>query len=443
MKTVLLIDDDRAFRATLGLWLSEHGWRVIETEDATQGLDLALEQHPDIVLCDLMMPNCNGLQFCRNVRAKKSQLPNTTIIVITGSGYSIDRMNALEAGADHYIVKPIQMGDLTRLMERILQKSEAPSLAPPLVQKFDNSHSRLRFWGVRGSIPSPGQGTVLYGGNTSCVEVRTGGQIIILDAGTGIRGLGLALNAEFKQAPMEVNLLITHTHWDHIQGFPFFLPAYDSKNKINIIGFEGARRGLQGTLSIQMDSPYFPVGLGQMPGNINIQELKELEFQLQDIRIQAHLLHHPGVCTGYRLFTPGGSLCYVPDVELYPHHRAALGTTLEPKTKAELTDDLLAREQDEKLVEFLRDAEVLILDSQYTAQEYAIHTGWGHTCVDDAVNLALRANVKKLFLFHHDPDRTDDQVSRIVSHARRIAEQRQSNLIIEAAREGMETTLEG
>src|SRR5881396_4165249 len=125
--------------------------------------------------------------------------------------------------------------------------------------------TRLKFWGVRGSIPTPGPSTVQYGGNTSCVEIRADGEIIILDAGSGIRRLGLALAQEFKDQSLNLTLLITHTHWDHIQGFPFFVPAYDPQNKLRILGYEGAKKGLYSTLTHQMESPYFPVSLQHVP----------------------------------------------------------------------------------------------------------------------------------------------------------------------------------
>src|SRR5262249_18474851 len=145
----------------------------------------------------------------------------------------------------------------------------------------------LRFWGVRGSIPTPGPLTVHFGGNTSCVEVRADGEIIVLDAGSGIRGLGLALAKEFADQPIRTTLLISHTHWDHIQGFPFFVPAYNPENKVRIIGYEGSRKGLVGSLSTQMESPYFPVSMRQMPSNLDVTEMKELEFAIGRVKVQA------------------------------------------------------------------------------------------------------------------------------------------------------------
>jgi phosphoribosyl 1,2-cyclic phosphodiesterase len=296
----------------------------------------------------------------------------------------------------------------------------------------------LRFWGVRGSIPAPGPETVHYGGNTSCVEVRVGDDIFILDAGTGIRKLGQALIEEFKNRPIQVNLLITHTHWDHIQGFPHFGPAYNLNNKVSIYGFEGARQGLQRTLSSQMESPYFPISLQQMPGAITIHDLKEMSFRVGAVEIKARCLNHPGVCVGYRLATPGGAICYLPDVELFQRLRTRWKSGAEPVPPLEIQ---AVPEEDRNLLEFVRDSEVLIMDAQYDAREYEQHIGWGHTCFEDAVTLAVLGGVRRLFLFHHHPDHTDEQITRKVARARELALGRHSSLIIEAAREGFHLLL--
>jgi phosphoribosyl 1,2-cyclic phosphodiesterase len=150
---------------------------------------------------------------------------------------------------------------------------------------------RLKFWGVRGSIPTPGPDTVYYGGNTPCVELRVGSEIIILDAGTGIRPLGRALTAEFGKQPICLSVIITHTHWDHIQGFPFFIPAYDPQNRITLVAFEGARQGLRSAMSTQMESPYFPISMYQLPGDISIEELKGLDSKVGAIPQSSRGLH--------------------------------------------------------------------------------------------------------------------------------------------------------
>src|SRR5262245_14126844 len=160
----------------------------------------------------------------------------------------------------------------------------------------------LTFWGVRGSIPTPGPGTVRYGGNTSCVEVRCGDEIIILDAGTGLRPLGQSLLAEFKRRPLNLTLLVSHTHWDHIQGLPFFAPIYESRCRLRILGGEGARAGLEAALTGQMESPYFPVPLSRLPSNIEIRELRDFNFAIGDVLIRALRANHPGNAVGFRLF---------------------------------------------------------------------------------------------------------------------------------------------
>src|SRR5205814_429419 len=172
------------------------------------------------------------------------------------------------------------------------KRAAAPAVEPAPKQVSDQT-TVVKFWGVRGSIPTPGQTTVFFGGNTSCVEVRADGEIIILDAGSGIRPLGEALAAEFGGQPIELTLLITHTHWDHIQGFPFFMPAYEARNRVHILGYEGARAGLAATLAGQMESPYFPIALKQMPGNIVIEELKDMTFNVGKIRVDACFSNHP------------------------------------------------------------------------------------------------------------------------------------------------------
>jgi phosphoribosyl 1,2-cyclic phosphodiesterase len=266
---------------------------------------------------------------------------------------------------------------------------------------------------VRGSIPTPGPTTVRYGGNTSCVEVRGGGEIILLDAGTGLRGLGRSLLSEFKDQPLNLTMLLTHTHWDHIQGLPFFGPIYDSRCRLRILGCEGTRKGLVNALTGQMESTYFPVPFNKLPSNIEIEELKDFNFNIGPVCVRAMRANHPGLCVGYRLFSPDSLIAFFPDTE--------------PRTGG----------NDREMIEFIRDADVLILDSQYDSAEYQQHLGWGHGCVDDSVALALQAGVKQLCLFHHDPDHDDRRIDGLVKHARQLVAKQRAKLHVDAAREGM------
>jgi len=260
---------------------------------------------------------------------------------------------------------------------------------------------------------------VRYGGNTTCVEVRCGRDIVILDAGTGLRKLGQSLLEEFPRGQLNLTLLISHTHWDHIQGLPFFAPIYQARSRLRILGCEGARQSLVSALTGQMESTYFPVPFSQLPSNIEIEELKEFNFSIGHLLIQAHRANHPGLTVGYRLFSPDGLICFFPDTE--------------PRLGGD----------DREMLDFVRDADVLVLDSQYDRAEYKKHTGWGHGCVDDSVALALKAGVKKLVLFHHDPDHDDRKIDRRLKHARALVKKQRGELKVEAAREGMIITLGG
>jgi len=236
---------------------------------------------------------------------------------------------------------------------------------------------------------------------------------------------------------MSLTLLLTHTHWDHIQGLPFFSPLYSPHCRLRILGYEGARKGLLNVLADQMESPHFPVAFGDLPSNVAIEELTGFSFAIGPVRVEAHLADHPGICFGYRLYAGGSSVTFLPDNELRP--RRANGTARRPGSATSL--QAFARRDKDKLVEFLRGTEVLIMDAQYDAEEYRQHQGWGHGCVDAAVALALSAGVHSLFLFHHDPDHDDAKVDRMVAHARQLVADANGALEVCAAREGEEVKL--
>ena len=430
MHSALIIDDDADYRALIAELLRAEGWQVWDADNGERGLELAREHRPRVVVCDLLMPRGNGFQVCRALRSD-TQFRATRIVVTTGRAYDSDRKSALEAGADEYLIKPFEMPVLIAMLHR---------LADNAVVSTDTAMSTaadhglwLKFWGVRGSIPTPGPTTIQYGGNTSCIELRAEGQIIILDAGTGLRLLGRELDREFKDQPLQLNLLLSHTHWDHIQGLPFFQPLYRPNNRIRILGYEGARSGLFKVLSSQMENPFFPVGLKELPSNVEIDELRDMDFQLGNVRVQSFFANHPGICVGYRLTTRDGSVAFFPDNE--PPNR------LQHQPGAAKADEAtrrgFAEHESRKFAEFLRDVDVLVLDAQYDAEEYQQHMGWGHGCVDDVVQLAVDAGVKRLFLFHHDPDHDDAKVTSMVEHARQIAAKLKSPLKIEAASEGL------
>src|SRR6266852_7745017 len=314
MPSVLIIEDDEDGRQALAKLFARTDWKVFEAADGDSGVELALRNRPEVILCDLLMPKSNGFQVCRTIRQK---LQPTKIIVVSGRDYAVDRASALEAGADEFLLKPITWEVLQKSIDRLLTPIPKRPRATASPEELGSAPPRIRLWGVRGSLPVPGPATNRYGGNTSCVEVRADGEIIVLDAGTGIRGLGLALEKELGPETVKLTLLITHTHWDHIQGLPFFPPAYNPKNLIRILGYEGARAGLSTILASQMETPFFPVSLRELPSHLAIEELKDMKFHIGKVEVHSIFANHPGICAGYRLFTSAGSIAYMPDNEPY------------------------------------------------------------------------------------------------------------------------------
>jgi len=308
---------------------------------------------------------------------------------------------------------------------------------PPMPSVSASSPSaRIKFWGTRGSIAVPGPETLRYGGNTTCVEIRADEEIIVLDAGSGIRPLGIALDREFQSRPIRLSLLITHAHWDHIQGFPFFKPAYGPKNEIRILGFDGAGATFREIMTEPMRSPFFPISMRELSAKTEIVKLTEMKFSLGKVDVHAAFVNHPGVCAGYRLFTSTGSIAFLPDHEPYQFLHSARDSDMNPEERIKI-----AEEQRIALVDFLHGSDILILDAQYTDAEYETHIGWGHGSVSSAVSLGLDAEVRRLLLFHHNPSHDDTMLDAMVDDARRLIRERGKDLQVDGAREGEEVLL--
>ena len=287
----------------------------------------------------------------------------------------------------------------------------------------------MRFWGTRGSLPKPGPTTLRYGGNTSCVEVRTaGGTLIVLDCGSGAHDLGQALLAE-ASGPRHGHLLISHTHWDHIQGFPFFAPLFVPGHVWDIYGPGGLGGRLEEALARQMEYAYFPITLGQLGATVRYHDLVEGTFTVDDVGITTRYLNHPGLTLGYRLEGDGVVLVYATDHE--PHARP------HPDQPGETPGGALpVHQEDRGHIEFLSGSDLIIHDAQYTATEYAQKVGWGHSPVTYAVDVALAARGKRLALFHHDPGRGDAELDQVLEMCQERVAAAQGPLDIIAAAEG-------
>jgi CheY-like chemotaxis protein len=285
----------------------------------------------------------------------------------------------------------------------------------------------VRFWGTRGSLAKPGPTTLRYGGNTSCVEVRgVDGTLIVLDCGTGAHGLGQALVSS-GASPCNGHLMITHTHWDHIQGFPFFAPLFVPGNTWDIYAPGTLGQELERTLAGQMEYNYFPVTLAQLGATIRFHDIAEGRFAIAGVRVATQYLNHPALALGYRLESGGTVVVYSADHE--PHA---------PNPAARSGGEPPMHGEDRRHVEFLADADLVIHDAQYSVDEYPQKTGWGHTPAEWAVDYAVAADARRLAIFHHDPLRDDDAVDRLVETCQRRARAAGSRLQVFAAAEGQE-----
>ena len=270
----------------------------------------------------------------------------------------------------------------------------------------------IKFWGVRGSTPTPQPENMRYGGNTSCVEVRVDGHLYVFDCGTGFRNLGKYLLREFSDRAIQAHIFISHFHWDHIQGIPFFGPLYDNPDNRFFFHASSRNRGLQRALEEQMADPYFPVDMSEMAARRQFCALGETKISFDNCTIQSMWLNHPQGCLGFRLESRAGTLVYATDNE--PGHPVF----------------------DRSVRKLAEGADILIYDAQYLPEEYhAKKRGWGHSHWREAVDVVMESGARELVLFHHDPDHSDLCIDSIVQEARNFYPH------VRAASEGMELQL--
>ena len=278
----------------------------------------------------------------------------------------------------------------------------------------------LRCWGTRGSIPSPGPLTARYGGNTTCFEVRLGTQRLIFDAGSGIRQLGLDL---LQNGGEYHHIFLTHFHWDHIQGFPFFPPLYRPDIDLRIVGPKQNNIDVRSLFAGQMGPIYFPVPFSMVAAKMFFDHLNEGTWEVGGIRLTTIRVKHPSYVIGYRIEAAGKVICFIPDNEVEGE-----GYDVQDGWR-------------EKLLDFIRGADLLIHDSMYTDEEYPSRIGWGHSTFGQSLKLAEEGNVKRLLFFHHDPERSDDELDRVVERVREDAARRGSTVAVDAAAEEPEFSL--
>jgi phosphoribosyl 1,2-cyclic phosphodiesterase/CheY-like chemotaxis protein len=401
--TIVVVDDDRLVLQMCQDLLEDAGYRIVCLQDGRALPATVGAVHPALICLDIMMPGTDGLSLCRQLRHGPDAFRGP-IVILSAKHYETDKRIAREVGANAFLEKPFTPEQLTRLVQDLLTRKIS-----------------ARFWGVRGSIPTAAGEFIGYGGNTPCVEVRFSGleDLFILDGGTGLRELGRSLRG--GKEPVHGSVFFTHFHWDHIQGLPFFEPAYGAGNTLKLLGPPQPTADLLQILGGQMASVYFPVGLDQFGAHLSFQEIDEGTFQVGPLQVDTLSTLHPGRALAYRLGFEGKRLVYCTDNELPLGWKQRGGA---------------AAHEVERFRDFFAGADLLIHDAQFTPEELERRRGWGHSAWTDVLDLAVEAGVKQLILFHHDPDHNDSFLDVVGAAVQQRIADTGSSIACELAREG-------
>ena len=370
-----VVDDDADVLLVVKALLEDFGAKVKTSTSSKKALGEIIEDKPDLAILDLMMPEMDGLDLTRLLR-KETDLENLKIVIFSGKSYEQDQQRAFSFGADGYLTKPL-------ITDEFIQK----------LQDIVEEKVEVTYWGVRGTLPVPGEKSLLYGGNTICTTIQfPKDNLFILDAGSGIKQLSDHLMNQQIEG-LHAKILISHPHWDHINALPFFVPLYIPGNEFEIFGASHGHVSMRELISAQMDGVYFPIRIKEFAARTYFRDLKEEEFRVNDILVKTLLLSQPGICLGYRMEYKNRSICYITDNELFPEGSREYNSNYW-----------------DKLTTFIHATDILITDATYTDEEYLRKSKWGHSAVSQVTKLAHDAEVKELHLIHHDPDQSDDDI---------------------------------
>jgi len=431
---ILIGEDVRTLSCRMQDALEQCGYTVELAADGEEVLRKVRAKAPDLLILDIMMPRQHGIAVLKQLRAD----PVTNkigVLMCTARDTPADAAVCRELGVAELLIKPVGTAILVAKVEEYFSRRDRAASAlglrvaavssPPFRQTLADALGRYTLWGTRGSTPVPGARFLRHGGNTSCMSIECNGETVILDAGTGIRELGLELTREDCR---KLHLFITHTHWDHIQGFPFFTPAYVPGFDIAIYGAEGFGKDLRSVFRGQLDREYFPVQMEDMNSQIVFETLHENPMQAGSARVHWEFAQHPGATVGYKVEIAGRKIAWVPDNEFLQGYCGA------PEA---LTRDHPLVVPYGKMIDFLSDADIVIHEAQYTPEEYPGKMRWGHSSVANAAVLMKLAGVKRWLITHHDPMHDDAFLETKLNVTRRILERIGHSIQVSHAYDGL------
>ena len=399
--------------------LEHAGFEVETTHDGVACLQRARETLPDLVVLDIMMPKMHGIDVLKALQAD----PETRavgVLVCTAKDFPTEYEQAWAHGALGMIIKPFEPPELVDAVNQVLtSRGQGPAPAEVRAKAvgapeevydpvLDTERGSFTMWGTRGAIPTPGAPFLRHGGNTSCLSVSVEDECFIFDAGSGIRELGIEL---MKNRPSRTHLFITHTHWDHIQGFPFFAPAYDPESRITIYGAKGFGKDLRSLFQGQLDRDYFPVRMEEMKGEIEFRHLPDEPLEIGPAKVSWEFAQHPGATMAYKIEVSGKSVAWVPDNEFLLGHT---GDPLGLHRYHFLVQPLST------FIRFLAGVDLAIHEAQYTGAEYPKRIRWGHSSVPNAAALMKLAEVRRWIVTHHDPQHDDTFLEKKLNVTRQI-----------------------
>ena len=414
---VLVVDDTAVTAELIRSTLIALGVDVEMAVDGEEGLSKGLNLFPDLIILELYLPKLSGQEIITQLR-EHSTTQDIPVLVCTNQDYKMEIDQAYALGATEVMVKPfkrsvlaVKVGNYLDLdLESIDLGAEnlvEEALYAPLLR---TSEGYFKLWGSRGSIPVSGSQFLRHGGNTSCLEIEHEGHCIVFDAGSGIRDLGAKLVGGKAK---HVHVFITHTHWDHIQGLPFFVPAFVPGFQITLYAPPNFDKNLESIFQGQLDSAYFPVQMEDMRANLEFVQLRDTPIEIGEIKISWEYTIHPSPTVGYRADIGRHSLAFVPDNEFM---RGYQGAPQLVRDNSELTA------ASQKLIDFLKGVNSLIHECQFTNEEYESHIGWGHTSVSNAVALANLTKPEKWIVTHHDPSHDDSFLQGKLNLTRQISD---------------------
>lgn len=408
---VLIADPTTPLLDRITASLRAKHYQIATTTTGPATLSMIKEFHPQLLVVDLMIPQIHGIEILKRLKGNSKTV--AIGIIVTSHHIMIQNYeSAVEVGVNYFLAKPFSVDSLFHLIDQYFTSKLTPDPFSSITHTIETQNhcyypnssifsSYLKFWGTRGSNPVSGAHYAHYGGNTSCLEIKSGDHRVIIDAGTGIRELGQELHPEEGET---LHIFISHTHWDHITGFPFFSPLYKRNCTIIVwapIGFEKNTKEL---FTNMLAHSYFPVRLDEMKAQISFRELRDHHpISIGNLLIDTHFTNHPGPTLGFKIKTPNISFGYVTDNEML------LGYVGRPNA-IHLKHPLL--EPHLNLIRFFKECSLMIHEAQYFPSEYGRKIGWGHSSIANATVLIKYIGVKEWIITHHDPNHTDQDLQK-------------------------------